>query len=202
MVSILPLYDKEPMLTERFPYKTLFLPSCRLLYKNVLFSFIPPFFSRFNKIALDLVGPASALLIMNAVLNIAYLYKPNKSLKKESMSPTLYMISYALLIPSMSYFVCKLVGKSRLLLYEILSLLGYYLYSHILTLIFALVLIKDDARDFFYIMIVCTSTSTFRVVMILSRSMRNPALRFIVTTFVVTVLLLDLIYQYFVYVHP
>lgn len=193
----LPLYEKQ---SNRFPYKAIFFPPVKLLFKNLLFSFIPPFFSRFNKVALDLVGPASSLLLITVILNVTNYYKPNKSLIK--IGPIQYMIYFSLILFSMSYIMCKLIGRSRLLLCEVVSLLGYYLYSHVLTLVLAVLFARDDEKDFFYIMILCISASTFRVVMILSRSMRIPAMRFVVTTFVVTLLILNLIWQYFAFVHP
>lgn len=169
------------------------------LPKRILQSLAPPLFGKHQKIYVDLLGPLLALLTMTVLLHYGHAAKLPTAASK--ISPTEVLLVYVSLMPVVSYILVRL-GQSRISLVEIISILGYALYGHILTLTVSLIFYNEESNAFFFLcLMIFGGLSTLRIVIILVALIPKPALRLIVCSFVSIVQLLLLVFLHFLYMH-
>lgn len=159
---------------------------------EVVHSIVPPFSKKHQRVPTDLIGPAFAVIILWAILHYGYSFK-SVSL---NWSPLEIVLLYSVFVPLSTFILCHL-GQSQLSLRQVISLTGYALFGHILTLAASLL------TDYFFIcLIVLGGLSTLRLCLFLLWSMPKPGARLIVCSIVSVVHILFLVFGHFVYMHP
>jgi len=112
---------------------------------RIFASFIPPFTKKYQKVYIDLQGPVLALFILMALVNYGYTLK-NTNI---SWGPIESILFYSVSMPTLCFFLCKL-GRSSVSFREIVCLLGYALYGHILTLSVSYLCFQERSNFFFF----------------------------------------------------
>lgn len=169
---------------------------CDLCFR-IYASFIPPLTKRFQKIYLDLLGPLVAYLLLILILHYGH-YNKDEMI---DFSPINFLISYVIIMP----LLCKLLlncSSSNISYYEILCLIGYALYGHVLSLSVSLVFFDETSNRFFFLCtVIFCGLSTFRLAIILLKSIPKPAMRLLVCSVVCIIQILSLIFVHFAYMH-
>lgn len=159
---------------------------------EVVYSIIPPFSKKYQRVPTDLIGPACAITILWAILHYGYSFKsisPN-------WSPLAVVLLYSVFVPLSTFSLCHL-GHSQLSLRQVISLTGYALFGHILTLVVSML------TDYFFVCLtVLGGLSTLRLCLFLLWSIPKPGARLIVCSIVSVVHILFLVFGHFVYMHP
>ncbi|GLV44419.1 hypothetical protein CBL_10223 [Carabus blaptoides fortunei] len=169
------------------------------LLKRIIQSLVPPIFNKHQKIYVDLLGPLLAVLSLTVLLHYGHAAKLPTAASK--MSPTEVLLVYMTLMPVVSYILVRL-GQSRITLVEIISILGYALFGHILTLTVSMIFYNEESNTFFFLcLMMFGGLSTLRIVLILVALIPKPAVRLIVCSFVSVVQLLLLVFLHFLYMH-
>lgn len=176
---------------------TLFLISPITFFGRVLASFVPPVTKKYKTIYIDLIGPIFAVLILAAILTYGTVYK-NINV---SISPTTALLFYCTFTPLICFVLCKL-SQSIITLYEVTSLIGYSLYGHIITLLISLIFYHENSNTFFFLcLIIFCGFSTFRLAIVLLKTIPVPGMRFIVCSSTALIQILFLIFIHFAYMH-
>lgn len=168
--------------------------------RNLLFriaaSFVPPF-KKYNRVYVDLLGPLLAFVTLTLFLIYGYSFKKHKI----SMGPSEAMLTFGTLMPLMCFALAKL-GKSTINFYETISLIGYSLYGHLLTLFFSFLLFHETSNVCFFIsLIIFGGSSSLRLILVFLRTIPIPVARLLVCTSISVVNILFLIYLHFGYMH-
>lgn len=167
-----------------------------LLFR-ICISFMPPLSKKFQKVHTDLLGPIIALVVFMCILQ----YGHSNKVETITVSPIKFSFGYLLAMP----IICKVllnVSKSNIGCYELVSLLGYALYGHILSLTISLIFFDESSNRFFFLcLIVFSGLSTFRLAIVLLNSIPKPALRLLVCSIVCVIQILSLIFVHFAYMH-
>lgn len=176
--------------------KLFFIPFCDLCFR-IYASFIPPLSQKFEKIYVDLLGPLIAFAIYIFILQYGH-YNKNETI---SFPPVKYCLGYLTMMP----VVCKVlltISQSNISFCEVLSLLGYALYGHILTLGLSLILFDESSNKFFFLcLIIFSGLSTLRLTIILLRTIPKPGARLLVCSSVCIMQILSLTFVHFAYMH-
>lgn len=178
-------------------FRNLFKISLRDLSFRIYASFVPPLSKRFQKVHIDLLGPLVSFIIFNCLLQ----YGHNNKNEVISFSPVKFSLLYLVMVP----VICKLllnISQSTISWYELLSLLGYALYGHLLSLGVSMLLFDERSTKFFFLCLITFSgLSTFRLAIILLKTIPKPAARLLVCSFVSAIQMLSLIFVHFAYMH-
>ncbi|CAB0006552.1 unnamed protein product, partial [Nesidiocoris tenuis] len=175
-----------------------FRVSPRDIPKRILSSFVPPILGENSrKVYVDLIGPLLAVVILSLVLSSGHSDKHPKAML--NTPPILALSYYCLAMPSICLFAAK-AGNSTLSLAEILSLLGYGLYGHILTILSCYLISMSD-MFFFLAMILFCGLSAFRLAVVLLLTIPRPVARLIVCSLVTICHVLFLVFIHFAYMH-
>lgn len=169
--------------------------------ERIIASFGPPFTQRFRKRDADLVGPVAAMFFLIAILHYGYSAK-DPSATNTTMAPITAVVSYALLNPCVGFLLCKL-ARANIVFWDLTALLGYTLYSHILTLSLSLLIYQEESNAFFFLcLFIFGGLSALRMCLILITTIPKPAARLLVCSTLFISHLLYLIYLHFAYMHP
>lgn len=181
-------------------YLKLFLVNPRELPYRILGSFVPPIAgSKYCKIYVDLLGPSLALLFMAAILH--YGHSSKVSYAASQVSPTETLLIYSIVMPILCYAVSR-IGKSKNTFLETVSLIGYSLFGHVLTLSVSLLLYQEKSNVFFFVcFLIFGGLSALRIALVFLMSIPLPAARLIVCSLIATLHLLFLIFIHFTYMH-
>ncbi|XP_044267001.1 protein YIPF3-like [Tribolium madens] len=177
--------------------KTLFFVPPHDVIFRIFASFVPPFSKKYQKVYVDLQGPVLALLLLTAFLNYGYSFKTTNTF----CSPTETVIIYSLIMPVMSFFVCK-IGRSCITLSEMTSLIGYGLYGHIFTLFVSFLIFEETSNFFFFVcLIIFGGLSTLRIALVVLGTLFLPAARLLICSLISTCNILFVIFLHFAYMH-
>lgn len=177
--------------------KALLLVTPKAYFQRIFASFIPPFTKKYKRINVDLLGPMLAVLFLAAILTYGTLYKSIQVL----ISPSTSLLIYSMFMPLYCFILCKL-GLSDVTLCEVISLVGYSLYGHILTLMISLFFYHESSNTFFFLcLILFSGSSTFRLAIVLLKTIPLPPMRFIVCSSISVIHILFLIFIHFAYMH-
>ncbi|XP_067010915.1 protein YIPF3-like [Anabrus simplex] len=173
------------------------VPMSELPYR-ILTSLVPPLTGK-SFVYVDLLGPSLALLLLAALLHYGHVSKlPAAAV---SRSPTEVLLLYVALMPALTYVLGR-VGRATIGFWEMVALLGYALYGHVLTLSVSLLFYQEKSNVFFFCCLVLFGgLSALRVVLVLLASIPLPAARLLICSLVATLQLLSLIYLHFAYMH-
>lgn len=173
----------------------LFVNPTEIMFR-IFASFIPPIGFRYKKVYVDFLGPALAFLILNAFVYHFYTLKSNVNL-----SPINTICVFSVLMPCLCFILCKL-GRSYITLPQTISLIGYSLYGHILTLSISYLCFHETSNVFFFMcLILFGGLSTLRLTLIILSTIPKPAVRLIICSAVSTLNILFLIFLHFAFMH-
>lgn len=165
--------------------------------ERIIASFVPPFTDKYKIIYIDLLGPLLAILFLAALLVYGYSFKTSNV----SISPTFAILIYSITAPLYCFILCKL-SKSIITLHEVISLIGYSLYGHIFTLVISLLFYHESSNLFFFLcLIIFSGPSSFRLAVVLLKTIPVPAMRLIVCSSVAVIQILFLVFVHFAYMH-
>ena len=167
------------------------------ILNRIYLSFMPPIGKRHQKVYTDLVGPLLALILLYSILHYGHKYK-NHAI---SVSPITFILAYTIIIPVSYYFLCK-VARSDITFIQFVSLWGYAMYGYIFTLIISLLLFDEKSNTFFFLcLIIFGGLSTFRLSIIVLKTIPKPAARLVVCSLIAIVQILCLVFVHFAYMH-
>lgn len=171
------------------------------LVTRLFFSMVPPFLgTKFQQVHVDLVGPLINVFMLTCVLYYGYI-ESGKELQAGVISPLACLVLYIVVMPVIIYLLAK-VGRSRLEFLEAVSLFGYSLFGHVLTLLITFLFYSESSMVvFFCSLVIFGGLGTGRLVLILLSSIPLPAAQLIVCSVVGVANLLFLIFVHFVYMH-
>lgn len=170
------------------------------LPKRILSSFVPPILGEESRrVYVDFVGPLLAVVVLWLMLSSGHTDKQPQAMLETP--PSLTLTYYCLAMPSIVLFLAK-IGKSNLSPSEVIALLGYGLYGHIVT-IFLTYLFDMESSNFFFFttMVLFSGLSALRLVIVLLMTIPKPVARLLVCSFATTVHLLFLVFIHFAYMH-
>ncbi|EFA09950.1 protein YIPF3-like [Tribolium castaneum] len=178
-------------------FKSLFLVPPHDVIFRVFAAFVPPVSKKYQKVYVDLQGPVLALVLLAALLNYGYSFKPRNTFR----SPTETVVIYSLTMPLLAFFVCK-IGRSCITLSEMTSLIGYGLYGHIFTLFVSFLLFEEASNFFFFVcLIVFGGLSTLRIALVVLGTLFVPAARLLICSLISICNILFVIFLHFAYMH-
>lgn len=178
-------------------YSQLFLVSPQDIFFRIIASFVPPFSQKYRKVYVDLIGPMLGFLILTSLLIYGYSFKKYKA----SLSPTEAMVIFATIMPSLCFVLAKL-GKSTINFYETLSLVGYSLYGHLLTLLVSFIFFHETSNAFFFVsLILFGGSSSLRLILVFLKTIPIPGARLLVCSTISLANMLFLIYLHFGFMH-
>lgn len=166
------------------------------LPKRILLSFTPPLHSRF--VYIDFLGPCIAFILLVTILGYGHTYKISSAVYQRS--PFEVLVIYCLLMPVICY-VLTCLGKSSISFLQILSLLGYGLYGYVFTLFISFISDETNNVIFYLAMILFTGTSVFRTCLIILLTIKLPAVRLLVCSFIAILQVLFVVFLYFTFIH-
>lgn len=169
--------------------------------KRILASLAPPFTEKFKSRDVDLAGPVFAILFLTAVLHYGYQIK-DPTATNTTIAPLSSVFLYSVLNPCLGFILCK-IGQANIAFWDLTGLLGYALYSHILTLLLSLWIYQEESNAFFFIcLFLFGGSSALRICVILIPKIPKPAARLLICSMLFISHLLYLIFLHFAYMHP
>lgn len=178
-------------------YTKLFLVPPKEIFFRIVASFVPPITRRYRTIYIDFIGPILGLVTLTSLLVYGYSLKKYKF----GISPIEAMVLFATFMPFFCLILARL-GKSNINLYESISLVGYSLYGHLLTLLVSFIFFHEDSNVFFFVcLVVFGGFSTLRLILVFLKTIPVPGARFLVCTSISLVNMLFLIYLHVVFMH-
>lgn len=169
--------------------------------RRIIASLGPPCTERFKRRDPDLVGPLLAVFFLIAILHYGYSIKDPAATNK-MVAPINSVLLYAILNPCLGFVLCKL-ARANMAFWDLAGLLGYTLYSHILTLILSLLIYQEESNAFFFLcLFIFGGLSALRMCLILITTIPKPAARLLVCSTLFISHLLYLIFLHFAYMHP
>ncbi|XP_015607458.1 protein YIPF3-like [Cephus cinctus] len=164
-------------------------------------SLAPPCTKFFKRTELDLIGPLIALVILIMIIHYGYIFK-DPTATDSFIAPISTVFSYAVFVPIVGFIICKF-ARAAVTFWDIATLLGYGLYSHIIILCMNLVIYQEESNTFFFIcLFIFGGSSALRMSIILLSTIPKPAARLLVCSTLFIIHLLYAIFLYFTYMHP
>ncbi|XP_046481722.1 protein YIPF3-like [Neodiprion pinetum] len=169
--------------------------------RRIIASLGPPCNKKFRIENIDLVGPLLAVLILIAILHYGYRIK-EPSATDLTMAPVTSVLLYIVVNPCLGFVLCKL-ARASMVFWDLVGLLGYALYSHLITLILSLMIYQEESNAFFFLCLLSFGgLSALRICILLITSIPKPAARLLVCSTLFINHLLFLIFLHFTYMHP
>ncbi|XP_074039876.1 protein YIPF3 [Leptinotarsa decemlineata] len=174
----------------------LFIVSPKDILLRIFESFVPPV-SRYKRVYVDLMGPLIGFILLTSFVSYGNTFK----LVQNNITPLEFLTQYSILMPIVSYMLCKL-GQSTITFYETVSLIGYSYYGHFLTLLISFIFFQEDNNLFYFMcLIIFGGFSTIRLILVFSGTIFAPAVRLLVCSSISVLNILCLIFLHFVYMH-
>nr|CAD7407340.1 unnamed protein product [Timema cristinae] len=169
------------------------------LPRRFLESMIPPVSHRYRSVHVDLLGPLLILITLAGLLHYGHASKlPSAALLT---SPSQVLLIYVGTMPFLTYIMIRL-SQANISFWGVLSLLGYGLFGHILTLATSLLFYQEKSNGFFFCcMALFGGLCALRVALVLLAVIGKPAARLVVCSVVATLQLLLLVFLHFAYMH-
>lgn len=178
-------------------WSQLFLVPPQEIFFRIIASFIPPVTKRYRKVYVDFLGPILGFVVLTTFLVYGYSFKRYKV----GVSPPEAMVIFATFMPFLCFILAKL-GRSSINLYETISLVGYSLYGHLMTLMVSFIFFHETSNAFFFIcLIFFGGFNTFRLILIFLKTIPVPGARFLVCTSIALANILFSIYLHFAFMH-
>ncbi|XP_025601974.1 protein YIPF3-like [Athalia rosae] len=199
----LPISSKEYVkFDSRIPFINRYMKVKPLeIGRRILASLGPPCSERFRKSDVDLVGPLIAILFLIALLHYGYAIK-DPTATNTFIAPVNSVLLYVILNLCIGFILCKL-ARAAILFWDLAGLLGYTLYSHVLTLGLSLLIYQEESNAFFFLcLFLFGGLSALRMCVILIVTIPKPAARLLVCSTLFISHLLFLIFLHFAYMHP
>lgn len=165
---------------------------------RLLLSLAPPLVRlRFKKIHVDLVGPMIVLMLLATVLAFGQLTSGKCRSPVTAFGGAIIVgTSYLTLAPTIAFVVCRLC-KTAISFPQLVSLFGYALFGHVISLTLGLLFrAEDDHGAFFLFMTVFSGAATARLALVLLARTPRPAARLILCASVAVAHLLFLLHLY------
>jgi len=178
-------------------YGRLFLVTPQEIFFRIIASFVPPITKNYRRIYVDFIGPILGFVFLTSLLVYGYSFKRYKV----GVSPTEAMVFFVTFMPFFCFILAKL-GKSYINLYESISIIGYSLYGHLFTLLVSFIFFHENSNAFFFVcLVIFGGFSTFRLILVILKTIPVPGARFLICTCIALVNILFLIYIHFAFMH-
>lgn len=194
--SVIFINSIENEKSSKLSSKQLFFVNPYDILFRILASFVPPIGIKYKKVYVDFLGPILAFLILNAFVYHFYTIKSNVNL-----SPIDVICVFCVFMPCLCLISCK-IGKSYITFSQIVSLIGYSLYGHILTLSMSYLCFHETSNVFFFFcLILFGGLSTLRLTIVILSTIPKPAMRLLICSTISIVNILFLIFLHFAFMH-
>ncbi|XP_060528410.1 protein YIPF3-like [Cylas formicarius] len=188
-------YRNRPSLKQFYHVNLFAVPPREILFR-IFASFVPPLLKKYRKVYVDFLGPILALVLLTCLL----LYGHSLKQFNEHGSPIQLVLVFSTLMPILCFVSLKL-GRSTIDIYETVSLVGYSLYGHILTLLVSFLFYQEHSNIFFWCLTFFGGSSTLRLVLVCFGTIPVPAMRFLICSTISLANILFLIYLHYAFMH-
>ncbi|KAJ8889841.1 hypothetical protein PR048_009345 [Dryococelus australis] len=173
--------------------------SLKELPQRFLVSLIPPLTKHYRYVYSDLLGPTIILVMLAVLLHYGHASKLPSAVT--TASPGKALAAYVIVVPTLSYMLAR-AGAAQIKMRELVSLLGYGLLGHVLTLGVSLLFYHEMSNTFFFCCLaVFGGLCALRVALVLLAVIPVPAARLIVCSVVASLQLLSILFLHFAYMH-